>query len=292
MATVTTNGLLALRRRSKGRDVAFKASRGRRDRGGGCRPGPQCVWQQSEVEQQPPPAPAGTSQFGRGGVVQGLHGPRHRRRRRQVVQPVVVGRACRPRPRRNPNIKISYVPSNSQNDYAPNLAAESSKGCKTIIAVGGLMADAVKAAAKKNPTQQFAEVDAPSPGPNVYGLQYNTAQGGFLGGYLAAGMTKTGKVATYGGLNIPPVTIYMDGFWEGVQYYNTAEQQEGPGARLEREATRRAARSPNSLHRPEQGQADQPGLHPAGRGHHLPGRRRHRPRLGCGGAGQRRQGQR
>jgi basic membrane protein A len=33
-------------------------------------------------------------------------------------------------------------------------------------------------------------------------------------------MTKTGKVATWGGLNIPPVTIYMDGFWEGVQYYN------------------------------------------------------------------------
>jgi basic membrane protein A len=54
----------------------------------------------------------------------------------------------------------------------------------------------------------------------VYGLQYNTAQGGFLGGYLAAGMSKTGKVATFGGLNIPPVTIYMDGFWEGVQYYN------------------------------------------------------------------------
>jgi basic membrane protein A len=28
-------------------------------------------------------------------------------------------------------------------------------------------------------------------------------------------------VATFGGLNIPPVTIYMDGFWEGVQYYNS-----------------------------------------------------------------------
>ena len=33
-------------------------------------------------------------------------------------------------------------------------------------------------------------------------------------------VSKTGKVATFGGLNIPPVTIYMDGFWEGVQYYN------------------------------------------------------------------------
>jgi len=120
----------------------------------------------------------------------------------------------------NPSIKISHVDSNSQNDYAPNLAAEQAKGCGTIIAVGGLMSDAVKAAAAKNPTQQYAEVDAPSSGPNVYGIQYNTAQGGFLGGYLAAAMSKTGKVATYGGLNIPPVTIYMDGFWDGVQYYN------------------------------------------------------------------------
>jgi basic membrane protein A len=120
----------------------------------------------------------------------------------------------------NPNIKISYVPSNSQNDYVPNLNAEVNKGCNSVVAVGGLMADAVKSVAAKNPKTQFAEVDAPSSGSNVYGLQYNTAQGGFLGGYLAAAMSKTGKVATFGGLNIPPVTIYMDGFWQGVQYYN------------------------------------------------------------------------
>ena len=120
----------------------------------------------------------------------------------------------------NPNIKISYVPSSSQNDYTPNLTAETNKGCDTVIAVGGLMTDAVTKIAKKNPNQQYAQIDSSSSGPNVYGLQYNTAQGAFLGGYLAAGMTKTGVVATYGGLPIPPVTIYMDGFWEGVQYYN------------------------------------------------------------------------
>ncbi len=82
------------------------------------------------------------------------------------------------------------------------------------------MADAVKKVAAANPKQKYAEIDNGSSGDNVYGLQYNTAQGGFLGGYLAAGMSKTGTVATFGGLNIPPVTIYMDGFWEGVQYYN------------------------------------------------------------------------
>lgn len=120
----------------------------------------------------------------------------------------------------NPNIKISYVASNSQNDYEPNLTNETNKGCDTVIAVGGLMATAVAKVAKANPDQQYAEIDAGSAAENVYGLQYNTAQGGFLGGYLAAAMTKTGKVATFGGLNIPPVTIYMDGFWEGVQYYN------------------------------------------------------------------------
>ena len=125
----------------------------------------------------------------------------------------------------NPNIKISYIASNSQNDYVPNLTAEVNKGCDTVIAVGGLMGDAVKKVAAGNLDQQFAQIDSGSSGPNVYGLQYNTAQGGFLGGYLAAGMTKTGKVATFGGLNIPPVTIYMDGFWEGVQYYNKSKSK-------------------------------------------------------------------
>ena len=125
----------------------------------------------------------------------------------------------------NPNLKISYVASNSGNDYTPNLTAETSQGCNTIIAVGGLMENNVKAIAAKNPSVHYAEVDAPSTGPNVYGIQFNTAQGAFLGGYLAAGMTKTGKVATWGGLQIAPVTIYMDGFWEGVQYYNTQQHK-------------------------------------------------------------------
>jgi basic membrane protein A and related proteins len=120
----------------------------------------------------------------------------------------------------NPNLKISYVASNSGNDYTPNLKNETTKGCTTVIAVGGLMEANVTSIAKANPNQHYAEVDAPSTGPNVYGIQFNTAQGGFLGGYLAAAYSKTGKVATWGGLDIPPVTIYMDGFWEGVQYYN------------------------------------------------------------------------
>jgi basic membrane protein A len=112
------------------------------------------------------------------------------------------------------------VQSTSENDYVPNINSLVTKKCNLIVTVGGLMATATTQAAKNDPSQKFAIVDSQSVGNNIYGIQFNTAQGGFLGGYLAAGMTKTGKVATFGGLSIPPVTIYMDGFWEGVQYYN------------------------------------------------------------------------
>ncbi len=120
----------------------------------------------------------------------------------------------------NPNLAVSYVSSASQNDYVPNLTNETKQGCRTTIAVGGVLGDAVTAIAKANPKVGYAIIDGRIPAPNVYSMEFNTAQGGFLGGYLAAGMSKTGKVGTFGGLKIPPVTVYMDGYWEGVQYYN------------------------------------------------------------------------
>lgn len=124
---------------------------------------------------------------------------------------------------------VSYVQSKQETDYAPNISSLVNQNCKLIVTVGGLMADATKAAATKNPSQHFVEVDSAGNGSNLQGLQFNTAQAGFLAGYLAAGYSKSGKVATYGGLKIPPVTVYMDGFQEGVQYYN---QQKGKSVQV------------------------------------------------------------
>ena len=124
----------------------------------------------------------------------------------------------------NPNISIKYVPSNSGSDYTPNLTKYAQGNCNTVIAVGGLMGDALKKVAQQYPKTHFAEIDNGNQNAsNIYGIEFNTAQGAFLAGYLAAGMTKTGTVGTWGGLAIPPVTIYMDGFWEGVEYYNKAK---------------------------------------------------------------------
>jgi basic membrane protein A and related proteins len=116
---------------------------------------------------------------------------------------------------------IEYLPAKSTADFTPNIQKFVDKKCTMIIGIGYLLGDAMKAAATKNPGIKFAIVDQPSgPASNLKGIEYATDESAFLVGYLAAAMTKTGKVATYGGIPIPPVTIWMDGYAYGVKYYN------------------------------------------------------------------------
>lgn len=105
-------------------------------------------------------------------------------------------------------------------DYAPNLQSFVDKGCNVIITVGFLLADATKASAEANPTVQYAIVDSNTSAANVQGLTFATDQPSFMAGYMAAATSKSGVVATYGGINIPPVAIFMQGFAKGVEYYN------------------------------------------------------------------------
>jgi len=121
------------------------------------------------------------------------------------------------------NVDPKYVASTAEADYEPNLRGFVTQKCNFILAVGGLMGDALKKVASENTSSQFAIVDSGSTGANVYPMQFATDQAAFLAGYLAAGYSKTGTVATFGGLKIPPVTVFMDGFADGVAYYNQAK---------------------------------------------------------------------
>lgn len=119
-------------------------------------------------------------------------------------------------------IKQKFVESKTDSDYAPNISQLVADDCGLIVTVGFLMGDATYEAAQANPEEKFAIVDSAPEQPieNVKPLSFDTAQAAFLAGYLAAGMSQTGKVATFGGAKIPPVTIFMDGFVDGVKYYN------------------------------------------------------------------------
>ena len=122
-------------------------------------------------------------------------------------------------------IETGEVESQTAADYAKNIQSMVDADCNIIVTVGFVLSDDTLAAAKKNPNIKFTIVDNYDPktypaAKNLKPLTFNTAQSSFLGGYLAAGMTKTKKLGTFGGKKIPTVTIFMDGFSQGVDYYN------------------------------------------------------------------------
>lgn len=110
--------------------------------------------------------------------------------------------------------------STSEADYQPHIESCLEAGSEHIVTSGFKLFPATETFAAANPEVQFTIIDFGSLGPNVTGLQYQTDEGAFAAGYLAAGVTKTGIVSTYGGDNIPTVTIFMDGFARGVAHYN------------------------------------------------------------------------
>lgn len=115
-----------------------------------------------------------------------------------------------------------FLESQAETDYEANINSLIEGDCDIIITVGFLLGDATQKAANANPDQRFSIVDfAYDPAiPNVLGQVYSTDEAAFLAGYLAAGMSETKVLGVFGGINIPPVTIFMDGFVRGVDYYN------------------------------------------------------------------------
>jgi basic membrane protein A len=122
-------------------------------------------------------------------------------------------------------IEVKLIESKAETDYEPNINSFLGEKCDIIVTVGFLLGDATKKAAEANPGTKFSIVDfAYDPVvPNILGQVFATDEAAFLAGYLAAGVSKSGVVGTFGGINIPPVTIFMDGFYAGVQAYNKAK---------------------------------------------------------------------
>ena len=125
-------------------------------------------------------------------------------------------------------IQVAEVESAAETDFTPNVDQLVSQDCNLIIGVGFLLETAIQQAAEANPDTDFALIDSsfsnddfsPLELENGKPLLFNTAEASFLAGYLAAGMSKTGTVATFGGLPIPSVQIFMDGFADGIAKHN------------------------------------------------------------------------
>lgn len=142
---------------------------------------------------------------------------------------------------KEPGVVGDYLLARDPADYEKNLAAFVQKGYPLIFTISSPHAALTVQVALANPNLKFGILDYAYPDclpggkvgvdcwsdrtiPNVRGHIFQVDEGAFLAGYLAAGMSKTGKVGTLGGLQIPTVTIYMKGFQAGVEYYNTQKK--------------------------------------------------------------------
>ncbi|MCL1922406.1 MAG: BMP family ABC transporter substrate-binding protein [Propionibacteriaceae bacterium] len=119
-------------------------------------------------------------------------------------------------------VSIKEAESKDANDFGPNLDSMKTQKCDLTITVGFMLKDATEQQALANEDMKFAIVDdSQITLPNVKPLVFKTSDAAFLAGYAAAAYSTTGKVATFGGMKIPSVTIFMDGFADGVAQYNT-----------------------------------------------------------------------
>ncbi|KMY24064.1 basic membrane protein A [Actinobaculum suis] len=119
-------------------------------------------------------------------------------------------------------ISIKTSESKDSSDYAPNVEQMTNGGCNLIIGVGYSLNDAITNAANQNPDIHYGIVDdmLTKTGDNARSLVFNTQEAAYLAGYAAAAYTKTGTLGTFGGAKLPTVTIFMDGFVDGVAKYN------------------------------------------------------------------------
>lgn len=132
-------------------------------------------------------------------------------------------------------IEAQFIQSDEATQYEPNLTEFASQGYDLVIASGFFLGGDLAKVAAEYPDISFSIVDYAYPDPfgvpegivgnaecvpNVEGQVFKTDQAAFLAGYLAAGMTKTGKLGYFGGAKIPTVTIFGVGFQEGMNHYN------------------------------------------------------------------------
>jgi basic membrane protein A len=125
------------------------------------------------------------------------------------------------------NVCSKFIESQAQADYEKNITEFAEQGYDLIITVGFLLGDATAKMAGEYPDVKLAIVDyAYDPGiENVQGIVFNTDEAAFPVGYLAAAWADLKdpddpQVGYIGGMQIPPVEIFIVAYEAGVQYYN------------------------------------------------------------------------
>lgn len=127
-------------------------------------------------------------------------------------------------------VKGTYLESNQDADYTPNIETFIDEESDLIIGVGYTTAEPMLNAAKLYPEKQFViidhnyeEEDQEIP-ENMICVTFDEREAAYLVGIIAAKMSETNKVGFIGGMKIPNITRFEEGFIAGVNAGNPDAQ--------------------------------------------------------------------
>jgi basic membrane protein A len=122
-------------------------------------------------------------------------------------------------------ITIAYKTASGESDYEENMDYFLHNEFDMVFTAGFLLKDMTIEYASKNSGKNYAMIDVYNDTTlsNLIGISFSMENACFMAGYLAAGFSETGVVATFGGMDIPPVNEFITGYRKGVEYYNKNE---------------------------------------------------------------------
>ncbi len=117
-----------------------------------------------------------------------------------------------------PDVETKIIENQDVGEQQLAARAMAEQGADLVITVGYGSADWTDQIAKEYPNTKFAIVDATLTAPNGTGLTFREDEGSFTVGMVAAMLTKTKKVGYIGGMDVPLLRRFEQGYIEGVKY--------------------------------------------------------------------------
>ncbi|MGL5544879.1 MAG: BMP family lipoprotein [Cetobacterium sp.] len=117
-------------------------------------------------------------------------------------------------------IEFKYVEPKSSLEDEDFLREYADAGYDFIIGVGFPMKDAIENVARDYPELKFAMIDNSTSEENVKNLLFRENEGSFLMGALAGMMSKSGVIGFVGGIDMPLINKFKNGYEQGAKYVN------------------------------------------------------------------------
>jgi basic membrane protein A len=121
-------------------------------------------------------------------------------------------------------IELEYRELADLESFDQGLTELVNEKCDLIVGLGFAVKESLENVAEQFPEQQFILIDDASELPNVASLTFKEDEGSFLVGVVAGMKTRTNTVGFIGGMDVPVINRFGQGFVSGVKAANPKAQ--------------------------------------------------------------------